>query len=164
MSISTKESKLEHMAVVRRITSSVPDISIANIKLQTDKMGYNFPVSYICRLKSKIATERALRYDRQTKSTIVAQFEDFIKALEPKLRTISSNGKDRDKLEAIKILVSNYRQLIDLQMDLGVIERNLGTIKTENYHFDIVKLAKLVEKVNKEKENDRGNNFISDSQ
>jgi len=153
MSKYSKEKKQEHLAIVRRIISTKRDASGVQVMEILKNSGLKFDEKYVYKLFNTIINERRVRYDRETKNEVVAKFEDFIKALEPKLQKLSETGfKDSDKINAIKLLAQNYKEIINLQMDLGVLERNLGTIKTEGYHFDIVKIAKMVEQVKKEKE------------
>ena len=155
MKYSVEKGK-EHLAMVRKVISARPDASGNQIKETLIENGYKFDIKYIQRLVRKIANERRVRYDRETKNEIVARFEDFVKGLEPQLRKLSTRGeKDTDKINAIKVLVDNYKSIIEMQMDLGVLERNLGTVRSEGYHFDIVKIAKMIEEVNKQKADDR---------
>lgn len=144
----SKEKQKEHIALVRKIITAKPESSGLQVQRTLDDNGYRFEKSYVYKLLKKIVNERRLRYDSETKSEIIAKFEDFVKGLEPQLRTLSQAGeRDFDKINAIKLLVENYKHLINLQMDLGVLERNLGTIKSEGYHFDVVKIAKMIEEV-----------------
>ena len=161
MSLYSDEKKQEHISLVRKVMILDIDITGTRVQQVLKDKGYNLGLDYVYRLMKCVVGERRKRYDRETKNEIVAKFEDFVKDLEPKLRKISNESKsDIAKIEAIKSLISHYKDIINMQMDLGVLERNLGTIRSENYHFDIVKIAKLIEQA-KQMKQDAGRKYHS---
>jgi hypothetical protein len=160
MSKYGNDKKKEHLAMIRRAMVVNPQASGQQITDLLKKRGHNFGKNYVYAMIKRVRGERATRYDRKTKAIVVAEFHDFIEQLEPRLREIAlSIDDERAAVQAIKTLVENKKLLIDMAMDLGLIERQLGTVNVNN--FDMAALSKIAEDASrKRKKDNNGGNDI----
>lgn len=143
-----RQKRREHIAIIRQIMVRYPNATIEQIgelvKTVPDYQEKTFSKVYINKLQSLIHAERAARYDEQTKALVVASFEDFINDIEPRLRSIMNNKNDsRASVVAAKQLVENRKQLIEMAMDVGLLERKLGSV--DLVHYDVATISRLVE-------------------
>lgn len=154
-----RQKRREHMAIIRQIMVRYPNATIDQIgKIVKTVPSYEektFSKDYINKLQRAIHTERAVRYEEQTKALVIAAFEDFINDLEPRLRAIINDKSDnRASVAAAKQLVENRRQIIEMAMDVGLLERSLGNLNVIKY--DVAEISKLVEqKLNEKRDGPR---------
>ena len=85
MSLYSEEQKQEHLAITRRVVIRNPNVNGYEAQRILEKAGYKLNKEYIYKILAKIRDERTKRYDRHTKEIIIAEFDDFINDLEPKL-------------------------------------------------------------------------------
>ena len=157
MSRYSKEKKKEHLAITRRAMARKPDITLLQLMNFFEKQKQPIGINYASDLVRKVKNERATRYDRYTKSMIVADFEDFIRDLQPRLRELAEDRSGKVSVMAINALVQHKKELIEMAMDLGLIDRHLGKIE----HYNVAEIAKLVEQANEKR---RRHNNPSDTE
>ena len=149
MSLYSEEQKQEHLAITRRVVIRNPNVNGYEAQRILEKAGYKLNKEYVYKILAKIRDERTKRYDRHTKEIIIAEFDDFINDLEPKLREIIAAGEDNNKIQAIRTLVKHKEILLDKMMDMGLLERQIGSIEM----YDMANIAKLVKEANERKNN-----------
>lgn len=150
MSRYSKEKKKEHLAIVKRILVRKPDATLMQIMDIFKKNNQKICINYANKLANNIQHERAVRYGHYTRSIVMANYEDFIKELEPLLRNISENSKDeKARVMAIRQLVDNKRAILNALMDLGLLDRVLGKVEV----YDVAEIAKLVKNANEQRNN-----------
>ena len=155
MSRYGEDKKKEHLSLTKRALVRKPDITLTQLMGVFAKNGTKISIEYASRLVKKIRTERAYRYDKYTKAIIVAEFQDFISDLEPRLREIAESGNTKAAVAAIQALVQNKKDLINMAMDLGLLERMLGTIDVNTYN--VAEISKLVKQANEQRNNSESN-------
>lgn len=154
MSRYTKEKKKEHLALVKRILVNKPDASGIQVREMLNSVGVKIDLTYVYRLINTVIKERTYRYNYATKSKVIAEYEDFIRDLEPILRKIGEGSEsDMASVVAIKALVENRKILLDKMMDFGLLERHLGKLEV----YDVAEIAKVVEQINEQRNNNQRN-------
>jgi hypothetical protein len=138
----------ENIALVKRLMIRKPDISVRETKVALEKIGRTLNKDYINKLISITVAERTKRYDKHTKTIAVAKYEDFVRDLDATLYTIkdSETASNRDKIFAIRSLVENQKSIMNMLMDMGILERDLGRLRADVY--DVAALAKIVRESN----------------
>lgn len=140
---------------VRKIIVIKPGASEREIESALREKNINISRQYIRGLLKKIHGERAWRYNNVAAKMAIAQFEDFVKFVASELIKIRTTTKsDMVKVIALDNMIKHYRSLIDLQFDMGVFERKLGTIRTEV--VNIAELLKLLKDAEQEQKRDTG--------
>ena len=147
----SKERNDEHSSLVRRILIRKPEISVMETKDAIKRAtGLELNKDYVHKMIKEILEERTKRYNNYTKSLAIAKYEDFIKDLDSVLYKIkddkgSSNG---EKIQAVRTLVENQRSIMNMLMDMGILERDLGRIKADV--VDVAGLAKILREANED--------------
>ena len=132
MSKYSKEKQKEHMAKIRQIIVINPNASILQIQTVLEKNNYPLDKNYIGKLLRKIASERASRYNSAAAHTAIAKFEDFVKYVENELLKIAKESpSDMVKTVALSNTVKHHKEVLNLQFDMGVFERKIGSSKVE---------------------------------
>jgi len=145
MSKYSKEQSKEHLGIIKRLLIKKPNLTIEKtIGLVNEIIGITFDKDYVAKLLKKIRGERVNRYNNATKANAVALYEDFIEDLNADLRNLYSNEKISisEKVNIIRTLAQNYKEIVNMQMDLGILERELGTMRSEV--INVAEIAKLV--------------------
>lgn len=145
----SKERQQEHISQIRRILVVKPDSSILDIRetLMKQRKPLNLDKDYINKLINKIRKERAKRLDYYTVNKILAVFQDEIEELKRRLWIIITNtdGKEKDKIAAIRELRTSSKDLFDKMFDAGVFKRKLGELefgkKLTSEEGDLIKKA-----------------------
>lgn len=140
-----KEKQKEHLEMIREIMVYRPNVTIYKIKEVLEQNEVKLDKDYINKLKNKIHAERALRYNNAAVNEAIAKFDDFINTLGKKLVTIQKSSKDEwAQMEAIKLLVNNYKTLLNLQFDMGVFEKKLGELKVKTEITNVAEILKII--------------------
>jgi hypothetical protein len=134
----------ENISLVKRLMIRKPDISVRETKVALENIGREFDKDYIHKLIGIVIEERTKRYDKHTKTIAVAKYEDFVRDLDATLYAIKDSKKasNRDKIFAIRSLVENQKSIMNMLMDMGILERDLGKLRADVY--DVAALAKIV--------------------
>jgi hypothetical protein len=125
--------------------ASQPRATLNDIKEILGNNGIILNTHYICRLREKIRTERAVRYDQAKVNARIAEMQDKMEEVQKVLwKIILDNsvytegmfkGKGKvsiqNKINAAVAIVRSEKDLLDAQMDAGVFERKLGTIEND---------------------------------
>ena len=143
MSKYNDEQKAEHKEIIKRILVRKPQISIQDTKRALGKIGYDLHIDYISKLYRDVLVERTTRYNKHTKAIAIAKYEDFVQDLNNTLYNIKEDkdSSNKDKIFAIRTLVENQKSIINMLMDMGILERDLGRIRADI--IDVASLAKL---------------------
>jgi hypothetical protein len=157
MSRYSKEKEKEFIGHIRQIIVRKPDITLFKIQAVLDKNGIKLDKNYINRLTNKIRGERANRYNNAAANVAIAQFEDFVKSMDDELMKVVNNPEDQHvKVKAVKQLIEQYKDILNLQFDMGVFERQIGKVKS-----DITNVADIL-KIIHDSKNKQGNDGDAD--
>lgn len=144
--------KYEHeKALVRRVLTMNPSMTVAALKerLQNASTPILIGINQLHRLVADIRSDRIKEVELETKDDIYAQIKDTVEWVNNQLRAIAdeeklvymaldSDGKPKaspetrifaqnNRIKALNSVVENLIKLVNLKMDLGIIERKLGT-------------------------------------
>jgi hypothetical protein len=149
----SKEYEKEMIAHVRKILVVKPDASIRQINKTLAENNITMSNNYIMVLLRKIRNERANRYNNAAANTAIAKFEDFVKYVNNELLKIAQQDKSgMTRAIALASTVKHYKDILNLQFDMGVFERKLGSAKLE-----VTNIAEIL-KIITDAENKRTNN------
>ena len=151
----SKEKEGEFIGQIRMIIVQKPDIHILQIQKALKDGGISLDKNYINKLIKKIRGERANRYNNAAANVAIAKFEDFVKLMSQELMKIVKTPDDQHvKVKAIKQLVEQYKDVLNLQFDMGVFERQIGKVKS-----DITNIADILKMIHdaKNEQGDDGN-------
>jgi len=150
MSKYNEAEQKEHQALVKRLMIRKPQIGSTEVKSALEKVGITLDRDYVRKLSKQVVEERTKRYEKHTKAIAVARYEDFVRDLDATLYTIKDDKKasNRDKIFAIRTLVENQKSIMNMLMDMGILERDLGKLKAEI--VDVAALAKIVRDAQKD--------------
>jgi hypothetical protein len=159
-----KEKQDELMEMIREILVIKPKASCEKIKAVLAQNGVSLDKNYINKLKNKIHAERALRYNNAAVNEAIAQFDDFIKVMGKELLKIKKESTDEwARMEAVKLLVANYKALLNLQFDMGVFEKKLGMLQTKTEITNIAEILKIITEAENDLKSKRTNNQDDDT-
>ena len=157
MSVRSKEYEKEMIARVRQILIVKPDASIRQIVKVMNENNIKMSFEYVMTLLKKIRNERANRYNTAVAHTAIAKFEDFVKYVESELLKIAKNSpSDMVRTIALSNMVKHYKDILNLQFDMGVFERKLGSAKLEI--TNIAEILKIITEAENDIKSKRANN------
>jgi hypothetical protein len=152
MSIIPLEQKEEYKAIIRRIMAMNPTLSIREIhrRLAEADKPIALDREYLGKLVQEIRRDRITEIENETKEDIYAKMSDVVEFVNQQLRAIAQEEKlvymDRDakgdataspkmrifaqqnRTKALNSVIDNLLKLYNLKMDLGIIERKVGTM------------------------------------
>lgn len=128
-----EQTQEHHKEMVRQTLTMIPTAGVWKIKDTLAANGLILDATYILKLKKKIISERRLRVDRKKVEERIAEIEDKVTQVQTKLFEILMNSKTKDeaKIKAAEKIVNSEIRLLQAQMDAGIYERRLGTLKAE---------------------------------
>ena len=156
----TNEQKEEYKAVINSALIFHPYISTFRLHEQLERQDppLHLDLDYLYKLVAEVKLEKTQRYLQATKDEVVSQFEDLVEYVNTQLRRIANEEKivektsgesaksrvfsQRNRIEALKSIVANYEKLNNMKMDLGVLERKLGSIKADFRVLDVLQAVK----------------------
>ena len=152
----SKETQDYHKSRIRAVLVVDPQASLTEIKTTLAKSPsapLNLDKDYISRLVKKIYGERATRNDRANISRRISELQDKLKRIDGQLWAIAADKgtKDVAKVQALKALAENELKLLSAEMDAGLYERTVGTLKVEERKVSLLTI------INQANPNDRGN-------
>lgn len=150
MSIVAPEKKEEYKAIIRRVISMNPTVSIYELqrRLKSAQTPLELSYNYLTALVREIRVDRVREVDEQTKEDLFAQIQDVVIWVNDQLRAIAQEEKlvytktkdgvptekadtrifaQQNRIKALNSVVVNLEKLINLKMDMGLIDRKLGT-------------------------------------
>lgn len=146
MSLYSQEQHEEHKAIVRRIMAMRPTITLRQIRssLMEAKTPITLGLPYIMQIVRDIRTERVRAVEEETKEDIYAMMRDAVEYVNQQLRAIAQEEKlvymndkmspesrtigQSNRIKAMNSIIDNLMKLVNLKMDLGIIERKVGTL------------------------------------
>lgn len=140
----SEERQKEQMALIKEILIIKQTATVSEVqKILEEKRGLHLDKKYIGKLFKKIRGERATRYENANAKEALANFEDLMGYLKNELIKIKNNtDSDMVKTIALKNISQIYKDLLNLQLDFGIFERKLGTLKAD---VDIIGILKEIE-------------------
>ena len=166
MSIIPLEKKEEYKAIIRRVTLFNPSQSVLELKrrLETAETPLHLSRTYLTDLIKEIRQERIDRLESETKEDLYNQVAETVEWVNQQLRAIAQEEKlvymeagpdgkptaspkmrifaQQNRTKALNSVVDNLLKLLNLKMDLGIIERNLGTAD-----FRVIDMMSALEKI-----------------
>jgi len=134
----------EEKADIRKVLAIKPKATIKDIA-KTVGIDRN----YASKLVDEVRTERLEAITQETKEELYAEISDLVYYINDSLRAIAEEekleytkvGKDgepiqtkiyaqQNRIKALNSIVDNTLKLVDKKMDLGILERRLGTVDT----------------------------------
>ena len=125
-----KTQEIQEQARIEMVRN--PNISILELQgILRDTYGRNYDKNYLCKIKRKIHSERAFRYNSIDLPRVLAELEDVIKILSRLLWEIIENqsSSNRDKISAIRELRTSKVMLLEAMFNAGIFERKIGQMK-----------------------------------
>lgn len=131
--------------IVRRMMLFNPDIAVSTLKERLEKSQTPIVIglNQLHEMVKEIRAERIQHIRQETKEELYAQVADMVEWVNNQLRAIAQEEKlvytdseespkarifaQQNRTKALNSVVDNLIKLINLKMDLGIIERNLGT-------------------------------------
>ncbi len=166
MSIVPLEKKEEYKAIIRRVTLFNPSMSLLELqrRLKDAETPLSLSYDYLKQLIKEIREERTSRLEEETKENLYTQVAETVEWVNQQLRAIAQEEKlvymekgadgeavaspkmrifaQQNRTKALNSVVDNLLKLLNLKMDLGIIERNLGTAD-----FRIIDMVSALEKI-----------------
>lgn len=151
-SIYSIEEREEHKAIIRRVITFNPTASLRSIqmRLRTAEKPLSLSIDYIQDLGREVRRDRIEALNEETKEDIYAEIKDLIEWVNSQLRAIAQEEKlvysrvdkndkptetpetrifaQNNRIKALNSVVDNMMKLVNLKMDLGIIERKVGTM------------------------------------
>lgn len=146
------EQREEYKATIRRILALNPTISILELqrRLKAASPPMELEYQFLKNLTSEIRADRIKEVESQTKEDLFAQISDVVEWVNNQLRAIAQEEKlvytktkegggpaekaevrifaQQNRIKALNSVIVNLEKLINLKMDLGIIDRNLGSV------------------------------------
>lgn len=152
--IFSPEQKEEYKQIIRRVLTLSPSISLREIqkRLKEAQSPVELSLPYIMEVTREIRTERIREIEQETKEEIFAQVKDLVEFINGQLRAIAQEEKlvymktkdgvpvekaetrifaQNNRIKALNSMIDNTIKLVNLKMDLGIIDRKLGTMDVE---------------------------------
>ncbi len=150
--IYSPEEREEHKALIRRIITFNPTASLRSIqtRLMKAETPYSFSLDYIMDLGREVRKDRIEQINEETKEDIYAEIKDVVEWVNQQLRAIAQEEKlvytrldkkglpaegaetrifaQSNRIKSLNSVVDNLIKLVNLKMDLGIIERKVGTL------------------------------------
>ncbi len=159
------EQRTEYKANIRRVIALNPTISVTELqrRLKTAAPPIELDYDYLRGLVKEIRADRIREVEEQTKEDLFAQISDVVEWVNNQLRAIAQEEKlvytktkdglpaekaevrifaQQNRIKALNSIVKNLESLINLKMDLGIIDRKLGTAD-----FRVIDLMSSLEKI-----------------
>jgi hypothetical protein len=152
----SEERQKEQMALIKEILIIKQTATVLEVqKILEEKRQMHLDKKYIGKLFKKIRGERATRYENANAKEALANFEDLMGYLKNELIKIKNNTtSDMVKTIAIKNISQIYKDLLNLQLDFGIFERKLGTLKAD---IDVLGILTEIENAKQNKTRDSKN-------
>lgn len=140
------ETREEHKAIVRNVITRNPVISLRTLqkRLRESETPIELSLNYLAEVVRSIKLDRAEAINEETKEDIYAEMKDVVDYVNRELRIIaqeekivSTNKKNsaevriygqNNRIKAMNSIVDNLIKLVNLKMDLGIVERKVGTM------------------------------------
>lgn len=152
----TPEQQDDFKAMVSSMLILNPKLSIRKVQDQlTTQFKLELSKNYIGELLKEIHEERARRFVDITKDAAMAEMEDLVAILVQMLRQIiqaeeivykdpnrsveSRIISQKNRIAAIDTIFKMYERMMNMKMDLGIFERQLGRFKGDIRYIDMVK-------------------------
>lgn len=166
MSIVPLEKKEEYKAVIRRVIAMNPTISVLELQRRLGESSPPLALSrdYLTSLVKEIRLERIKEVEDQTKEDLFAQVQDVVIFVNNQLRAIANEEKlvytklndkglpsekaevrifaQQNRIKALNSVIVNLEKLVNLKMDLGIIERKVGTMD-----FKVIDMMSALKKI-----------------
>lgn len=151
MTVLTEIQKNHEKEIVKRLLMFNPGVSVAALKerLDTSTPPINIGIHQLHKIVASIREERIARLHEETKEDLYTMIADTVEWVNNQLRAIAQEEKlvytemdekgnahaspkmrifaQQNRTKALNSVVDNLIKLVNLKMDLGIIDRNLGT-------------------------------------
>lgn len=136
------EIEEEHLRIINTLMVLNPKITNQQIR-NTLREQYGegaYDKNYIGRLRRQIKSERMARYTDAKKDEAMSAYEDGVAWIVGQLRKILSQS-DLDpavRVKALKEIRKSLQDVLNMKMDLGIFERQIGKIKSEESVIELM--------------------------
>ena len=121
----SKEHEQEFIGKIKQVLVVNPNATILSIQKNLRNNNIELDKDYINKLLKKIRGERAHRYTNEAVGAAVAKFEDYISYFNSKLLKIEqATSNEMVKIMAIRQFINQNKDLLKMQLDVGVFEEN----------------------------------------
>lgn len=153
----TPLERQRHKQAVGTVLLFNPTWGRERIQSSLNESGIDIGLNYIQTLKREIMEERIQRFNDEGKEKALAAYEDLMYWIVNQARQIMSEEilvRDKDgtvkqqfyaqqnRLKALEIIAKVAEQAMQLKMDLGIFERQLGSMKSEERVIDMIAALK----------------------
>lgn len=144
------EQREEYKEVIRRIIAMNPSMSIRSLhnRLKTAEKPIEMDRATLTKIVREIREDRVREIQEETKEDMYAAIADIVEFVNNQLRAIAQEEKlvytknkdgvptekaetrifaQHNRIKALNSVVDNTIKLVNLKMDLGIVERKLGT-------------------------------------
>ncbi len=166
MPIIVAEEKEEYKRIVRRIMTMNPTITIYELvrRLKEAEKPIDLSRQYVTQLVREVRLERIKEIEDESKEDIYAKMMDAVAFVNNQLRAIAQEEKlvysevgpngeplaspkmrifaQNNRIKALNSVVDNLLKLANLKMDLGIVERKVGTMD-----FQIIDVMSALKKI-----------------
>lgn len=149
----TDEQRHEIKSAIFRMIALRPSISGTQLHKALAESNYVLSYDRTLDLMKEVRNERALKITQDTKEEVFAQYDELCEYIMGQLREIISQEKitfnDRkgikqqiyaqaNRIEALKAIMMLAEKRMNIRMDLGLLERKLGTVEGRIAILDIM--------------------------
>lgn len=150
--MSSADIEKYHIERIREVLTLSPKagrITIREILKKDAKEPIILHEHYIAKLKRKIETERAKRYDYAIVGKRLAEIQDRTESLITQMwRIVLDQTEDgRARVGAAKLIIDADHRFLEAQMSAGIFERKLGTLEVDHQHYLPPEHLVLIKKV-----------------
>jgi hypothetical protein len=158
MPTHSKEYQKELMANIRQIIVQKPNVSCRQVAEIMAKAEKPITKEYALKLINKIRVERINRYNTAAAKEAIARFEDLAAVINEELLKVKKETKlDVVKVMALNSIMKNAKLILDLQFDMGIFERKLGTLNS-----NIVNVGEILKMIEDAKRETKPNDAVPD--
>lgn len=130
----SKEREQYHISRVKSVMILAPDAGLEQIQEALEASTQDplrLDRDYISKIRRKIYAERLQRNNNLNKGARIAYIQDKKKAVEQRLWGEATNMKNPGvvRVMALEKIVKNELDLLKAEMDAGLYERQIGTVK-----------------------------------
>lgn len=121
----------ERIRALKTILPRATNVAIQHA-LETDPDDpIHLDINFIGRLVKKIISERKWRFEGEEARRALAEFQDKKNAIVEQMWKVLLNphAEDKDRIAAARTIIEAEDKFLSKQMDAGIFERNLGTVR-----------------------------------
>jgi hypothetical protein len=161
MSLYSQDEKEKHMQMVGQVLLLDPYASLTQIQKRVEKADeIRLSTDYLQDLRKELLSKQSARIREQTKELVAIEVENMAMWCITQLRRVhqeeivvfgEKDGKQYERkyvsqanrIKALSEIFKIFDRMVQLKMDLGILERKLGTLGVESELEEAMNLVKL---------------------